>query len=143
MKTLRNIQIFWSLFIGIGALWGSLMMFIDPTGKMFYMDELLPFMQVLPFPEIFFRNMIFPGICLLIVNGISNFIALFLLFRRRKYGSLAGMICGIVLMLWIIIQFFVFPFNWLSTSYFVFGLLQALNGFLLIRKEKINSQIHT
>jgi len=136
MKKLRAIQIFWSIFIGAGALWGTTMMFIDPSGKMFFMEELLPPMQVLPFPHIFFQNLIFPGICLLIVNGLSNCIALILLFKKRKFGSYAGTICGIILMLWIILQFFIFPFNWISTIYFVFGLLQTTNGFFFIKKEK-------
>ena len=136
MKPLRIIQIFWSFFIGLGALWGASAMFIDPSGKMFYMEELLPPMQILPYPEIFFTNLIFPGICLLLVNGISNIIAVILLFKRRKLGSNAGMICGIILMLWITVQFFVFPFNWLSNTYFIFGFLQFLNGLLMIRKEQ-------
>jgi len=136
MKTLRGIQIFWSLFIGLGALWGASTMFIDPSGKMFYMEELLPPMQVLPYPEIFFTNLIFPGICLLLVNGITNIIAAILLLRKRKSGYYAGMICGIILMLWITVQFFVFPLNGLSIAYFIFGILQFLNGILLIRKEK-------
>jgi hypothetical protein len=29
LKIIRSISIFWSLFIGIGALWGSIIMFID------------------------------------------------------------------------------------------------------------------
>ena len=32
-------------------------------------------------------------------------------------------------MMWITIQFIIFPFNILSTSYFVFGLLQAVTGY--------------
>ena len=136
MKLLRSIQIFWNFFIGLGAIWGTSMMFIDPSGKMFYMDSLLPYMQVLPFPEIFFTNMIFPGICLLLVNGITNIIAVILLLKKRKFGYHAGMVCGVILMLWITVQFFVFPFNWLSTIYFVFGFLQFLNGLWLIKHKK-------
>lgn len=41
----RKILIFWTLFIGIGALFGSLGMLIDPTGKDPGMDQILPYFQ--------------------------------------------------------------------------------------------------
>lgn len=41
----RKILIFWTLFIGIGALFGSLCMIIDPTGKALGMDQMLPYFQ--------------------------------------------------------------------------------------------------
>lgn len=50
---------FWTLFIGIGAVWGALMMWISPSGKMWGMEPILQFLQVLPFNEILFRNFIF------------------------------------------------------------------------------------
>ncbi|MCL2436239.1 MAG: hypothetical protein FWD09_08930, partial [Lentimicrobiaceae bacterium] len=112
IKTLRSISIFWALFIGIGALWGALMMFIDPSGKTWWeMDLLLPYLQKLPFENIFFQNFIPSGIVLLLVNGVTNFTSLILIFKKHKYASLSAMLCGIILMLWIIFQFFVFPLN--------------------------------
>lgn len=39
------------------------------------------------------------------------------------------MIFGITLMLWICIQFYMFPFNFMSTSFFIFGFLQAATGY--------------
>lgn len=41
----RKILIFWTLFIGIGALFGSLGMLIDLTGKALGMDQMLPYFQ--------------------------------------------------------------------------------------------------
>jgi hypothetical protein len=108
LKRLRNISLFWGLFIGIGAVWGCTMMFIDPSGKIWGMDEILPFLQKLPFAEIFFQNFLFPGIVLLIVNGLTNTISVILIFRRSKYAAFSGMMCGIILMLWISIQFLFF-----------------------------------
>lgn len=42
------------------------------------------------------------------------------------------MIFGITLMLWICIQFYMFPFNFMSTSYFIFGFLQAATGYAAV-----------
>ena len=126
----RRALIFWTLFIGTGALWGSLCMLIDPTGKLLRMDGMLPYFQVLPFAETLFHNYVFSGIALLIVNGLTNFTAAFLLFRRKKAGEILGGAFGVTLMLWIVIQFIIFPFNFLSTAYFICGALQSLTGAL-------------
>lgn len=59
-------------------------MLIDPTGKLLHMEELLPYFQVLPFSSILFKNYIFSGISLLIVSGISNLTASYLLIKNKK-----------------------------------------------------------
>jgi len=138
LKRLRSFSIFWSLFIGIGALWGSIMMFTDPLGKFFGMYPLLPGFQKLPFSDIFFQNFIFPSIALLLVNGVTNFISFFLIYRKRPYAALSVLFCGIILMLWITLEFIIWDFNFLSNIYFVFGLLQALTGYMYWKREKIN-----
>lgn len=136
MKILRYFLMFWTLFIGIGALWGTTMMFIDPSGEMWGMDELLYGMQVLPYSEIFLQDFILPGIALFLVNGLFQIITSVLLFSKNKYASICGMCCGIILMLWICLQFYIWNFNPLSNAYFVFGLLEAINGFVLYRLER-------
>lgn len=127
---LRKFLIFWTLFIGVGAVVGSTAMFIDPSGKILRMDTLLPYFKVLPFSDTLFQNYIFSGFMLLIINGISNLISAILLLMKKRIGIIAGMIFGITLMLWIVIQFIIFPFNFLSTSYFIFGLFQFITGYI-------------
>lgn len=129
-KTTRKFLIFWCLFVGIGALWGSINMFIDTTGKLLQMDTMLPYFQVLPFSDILFKNYIFPGIALLIVNGISNLVAAYLLIKNKKSGIILGTAFGLTLMLWIIIQFIIFPTNILSITYFVVGIIQLITGYM-------------
>ena len=137
---LRKILIFWTLFIGIGAVAGGLSMIIDPSGKALHMDGMLPYFQVLPFANTLFQNFLFSGFALLIVNGLTNLTAAALLLRKKKSGVLLGGILGITLMLWICIQFYMFPLNFMSTAFFVFGACQAITGFaawvLLRRAEK-------
>lgn len=69
---------------------------------------------------------------MLIVNGITNLIAAVLLFAKKKSGAVCSMIFGITLMLWICIQFYMFPFNFMSTSFFIFGFLQAATGYAAV-----------
>ena len=129
-KRTKKILLFWCLFIGVGALLGGITMLIDPTGKLMKMDEMLPYFQVLPFSNILFQNFIFSGISLLIVNGFSNLTAAYLLIKNKESGIILGTIFGFTLMLWITIQFIIFPMNVLSTSYFIFGLMQLIIGYI-------------
>ena len=103
-------------------------MLIAPDGSIMGMQGMLPFFQVLPFAATLFQNFIFPGIALLCVNGIPNLVAAGLLLKRKKVGAVLGMIFGLTLMAWIVIQFVIFPPNFMSTLYFIFGILQALTG---------------
>lgn len=129
-KVMKGILLFWTLFIGLGAVYGSSLMFIDPSGSLLHMDGLLPYFQVLPLSEYLYQDYLFPGFVLLIINGLSNLTSAFLIIKGKRSGIILGMIFGITLMLWICIQFIIFPFNIMSTSYFIFGLLQAIAGYI-------------
>lgn len=125
-----GILLFWTIFIGLGAVGGAAMMLYDPTGKAMGMDVLLPCFQVLPFAEVLFQNYTFSGFALLIVNGLPNLTAAALLLAKKKSGVILGGVFGVTLMLWICIQFVIFPLNFMSTSYFVFGFCQAITGYM-------------
>lgn len=126
----KKFLIFWCLFIGIGAVYGSTCMFIDPTGKLLQMNTLLPYFKVLPFSDVLFQNYIFSGITLLIVNGISNLVAAYLLIKNKKSGIILGTLFGFTLILWIVIQFIIFPPNILSTVFFILGIIQLITGYI-------------
>ncbi len=137
-KIARNFLIFWTLFIGIGAAAGASAMLIDPTGGLMGMNAMLPYFKALPFADVLFRDFVFSGIALIIVNGITNLTAAVLLFSEKKLGIILGGIFGVSLMLWICIQFYMFPPNFMSTAYFIFGLLQAITGYAawVFRKQE-------
>ena len=111
-------------------------MLVDPSGKAMRMDVLLPYFQVLPFAQQLFQNYVFPGVALLVVNGLTQLTTAVFLFRNSPFASRLGIGCGVILMLWICIQFVAFPLNFLSPLYFVFGLLEALTGWRLYIQEK-------
>lgn len=138
-RTARNILLFWTLFVAIGAVGGALGMLLDPTGKFMRMDAMLPYFQVLPFAEILFKDFTVPGLSLLIVNGVTNLTAAGLLLAKKPSGVVLGGIFGVTLMLWISIQFWLFPMNFLSTAFFFFGLAQAVTAYaawVFARKEE-------
>lgn len=128
----RRALLFWTIFIGIGAVAGPSAMLIDPSGGLMGMDAMLPYFQKLPFAEKVFQDFVFSGISLLIVNGISNLTAAGLLIANNRMGAVLGGVFGITLMLWICIQFYMFPLNFMSTAYFIFGFIQAITGYMTV-----------
>lgn len=138
----RRALIFWTLFIGIGAVGGALCMLIDPSGKALGMDAMLPYFKKLPFADVLFTDFTFSGCALLIVNGLTNLVAFGLLLGNKKLGVILGGVFGITLMLWICIQFYVLPANFMSIAYFIFGFIQAVTGYLayVFRKRETKKE---
>ena len=136
MNKTQKWLVFWTLFIGIGALCGTAMMWIDISGKMFLMHLMLPFFQVLPFADYLFQNFAFAGLALLLVNGIPQITTAILLLKRHRFAPIASLCCGIFLILWIGIQFIIFPFNFMSSLYFVFGVIEFLLALKLLKESK-------
>lgn len=130
-------QKFLTLFIGIGAVMGAVMMWIDPSGQMWGGEPLLEMLRdKMPWPNIFFKNFIPSGFVLLILNGFTQFVAAFLLFKKHRLAPYAVLACGIILMLWIVLEWWVWGFNFMSNIYFVFGLVESVAAMISLRKER-------
>lgn len=144
-QTARRILLFWTLFIGVGAAAGAAGMLLDPSGKAMGMDAMLPYFQVLPFADVLFRDLTFSGWALLIVNGLTNLTAASLLLAKRNAGITLGGLFGVTLMLWIRIQFYMFPPNFMSTIYFMFGFAagRAVPGAAFCDYNRKNSSTST
>ena len=126
-----------TLFIGIGAVMGAAMMWIDPSGQMWGMEPLLEMLRAkMPWPDVFFKNFIPSGFVLLILNGITQFAAAFLLFKKHPLAYWAVLACGIILMLWIVLEWWVWGFNFMSNIYFLFGLTEVVAAVISMRKER-------
>ena len=132
LKIQKGILLFFTLFVGIGALFGGTCMLIKPDGSILHMENMLPYFEILPFSEVLFQDYIFSGIMLIIVNGISNITASVLIFMNKKIGYILGTIFGFTLILWIIIQFVMFPMNALDIIYFTLGCLQLVTGYMAL-----------
>lgn len=133
MKTLLKIL---ALFIGIGAVAGAVMMWIDPVGTTWGGEPLLEMLRAkMPWPDVFFKNFIPSGFVLLAVNGITQFAAAILLFKNHRLAPYAVLACGIILMLWIVLEWWVWGFNALSNIYFALGLAEVIAAMVSLKKE--------
>jgi len=131
MKTFLKIL---TLFIGIGAVGGAVMMWADPSGVSWGGEPMLDLLRAkMPWPDVFFKDFIPSGFALLIVNGVTQFIAAILLFMNHPRAYQAVLACGIILMLWIVLEWWAWGFNALSNIYFVLGLVEAIAAVIAMK----------
>ena len=132
---MRKFLIIFTLFIAIGAVGGAIMMWVDPSGNGWGGAELLDMLRAkMPWPDIFFRNFIPSGFVLLFLNGITQLATAYLLFKKHPLAQWAVLACGIILMLWIVLEWWVWGFNAISNLYFVFGLVEAVAAVVCLRQ---------
>ena len=124
------------LFVAFGAIAGALAFWIDPSGSLMGMDQLLKYFQTLPLADIFFQDYVWSGIALVMINGIPNFAASWLLFRKDAKGILFSLITGIILVLWIIAELLIMPLFPIHIIFLVIGIVQTALAALATRKLK-------
>lgn len=133
---MTKLERFLTLFIGIGAVGGAVMMWIDPAGVKWGGEPLLELLRAkMPWPDVFFRNFVPSGFALLVLNGITQLTAACLLFKKHALAQWAVLACGIILMLWIVLEWWVWGFNAISNLYFAFGLAETVAAVICLRQR--------
>ena len=125
-----------TLFIAVGAVGGAVMMWMDPSGAGWGGEQMLDILRVkMPWPDIFFKDFIPSGFALLAVNGLTQLLAALMLFKKHRLAYWACLACGIILMLWIVLEWWIWGFVALSNIYFVLGLAEAVAALIMIRRS--------
>ena len=133
MKTFLKIL---TLFIAAGAVGGAVMMWMDPTGVSWGGEPMLDLLRAkMPWPEVFFRNFIPSGFVLLAVNGLTQLLAALMLFKNHPRACCAVLVCGIILMIWIALEWWIWGFVALSNIFFVLGLVESVCAAVCIRRS--------
>ena len=134
LPSLARWSLFWTAFIGVGSLWGAVMMWTiaDKVG----MEPLLDQMRAnLPLADVFFTGFAWPGIFLLVIIGVPNLVCAVLIWRRRRTAPLWSLACGLVLAAWTLMEMlWAFGPNVLSEVYLGFGLAQAVMAAVWMRQ---------
>lgn len=112
------------------------MMWADPSGAGWGGEPLLQMLRAkMPWPDILFRDFIPSGYALLAVNGLPQILAAVMLFKKHRLAYRVSLASGILLMLWIILEWWVWGFNAMSNIFFVLGLAEAILAVVCMRKE--------
>lgn len=88
-----------------------------------------------------FDSFLIPGLFLLIVNGFGNAIGAFLSFRMKALAGMTGIVLGIILCFWIIIQVYWIGLGSLLQPFFlIVGIAEAWLGWYILKHSLVLSQ---
>lgn len=131
-RYLRFTSISLLLLTAMNAAVAGVLFIIDPSGHTMGIS-------VSYIKDSTFNSYLIPGIVLLIVNGLLNFIAAYFVFKKKPFASLLVIIQGILLSGWIVIQVIMVKYiSLLHIIMFTIGTILTISGFLLlelIRKD--------
>ena len=131
MKTFLKIL---TIFIAVSAVGGAVMMWMDPTGVSWGGEPMLDLLRnKMPWPDVLFKNFIPSGFALLAANGLTQLLAALMLFKNHPWAYWAVLVCGVILMLWIVLEWYVWGFVALSNIFFVLGLVEVIGAVCCIR----------
>ena len=134
---MRKFLIILSLFIAVGAVGGAIMMWVDPSGNGWGGAPMLDLLRPkMPWPDVLFKNFIPSGFVLLAVNGLPQFLAALMLIKKHPLAYWVTLACGILLMLWICLEWWVWGFATISNIYFTLGLLEAAAAIYCLRSRR-------
>ena len=133
MKTFLKIL---TIFLAVGAVGGAVMMWMDPSGVSWGGEPMLDLLRnKMPWPDVLFKNFIPSGFALLAANGLTQLLAALMLFKNHPWAYWAVLVCGVILMLWIVLEWYVWGFVALSNIFFVLGLVEVIGAVCCIRRS--------
>jgi hypothetical protein len=125
-RYLRLTSISLLLLTAINATVAGVLFIVDPSGHGMGMN--VSYIMDSPF-----NTYLIPGLVLLIVNGLLNFIAAYFVFRKKPFASFWVIAQGILLSGWIVIQvIMVKDISMLHIIMFTIGMILTMSGFLLL-----------
>lgn len=126
-----------TIIIAVGAVGGAVMMWMDPTGVSWGGEPMLDLLRAkMPWPDVLFKNFIPSGFALLAVNGLPQLLAALMLFKNHRCAYWACLACGIILMLWIILEWWIWGFVALSNIFFMLGLIETIVAAICLKQGK-------
>jgi hypothetical protein len=132
-RAARGFLVVVSVLNGLAALVCGALFLISPDGSLMGFEPLVSVVQTLPMAEVFFRDLRWIGIAMLLVLAIPNIGAALALFRCIPAQYRATLLAAALLMLWCAFEI-AFMFNVAAVGYFAVGLLSALVSILLLRR---------
>lgn len=122
-------------FVALGAVPAGYLMITQPDGTGLGMN--LDYLKDSPF-----RDFFIPGLFLFIINGLFNIAGAILCFAKNKHAAIVGLLLGILLTAWIVVQVYSTGLiSFIQPLFFVIGFIEILLSFVLIQQHKLSEKI--
>ena len=131
-KSIRIIAVILLFFNGASAVFGGLILIIDPSGKTMQLP--FEFLDHTPF-----NDFLIPGIILFTVNGLFHFFTGILGILKKKSFAFLTLLCGACLAGWITIQLIMIKsfYDHSHLPYLIIFLTFMIFGYLL--RKQVNA----
>ena len=129
--TFKILAVFLLLFLGIGGVYGALMLISDPSGGKF--EWSLELLKGTPF-----NSFLIPGIVLLITNGLLPIYIALITLLKRKYAATLILFQGVITIIWLSVQLIINPDFFLPVTHYPsygVGILLVILGLLMRRQN--------
>lgn len=124
-KAARRFLIVVAMLNGIAGLVCGILFVISPDGSLMGFEPLLGVVGTLPLADVFFRDLRWIGIAMLLALAIPNLAAFVMLLRRSAKQYAATSAAALLLILWTGFEL-LFMFNIAAAVYFVVGVVSLV-----------------
>lgn len=121
-----------SILNGLAGLVCGVLFIASPDGSLMGFQPLLAVVQTLPLADIFFRDLWWIGVAMLLMLAVPNLAATVTLLRQGAHQYRVTLAAAVLLMLWCGFEI-AFMFNVAAVGYFVVGAVSAFCSVWLLR----------
>jgi hypothetical protein len=124
-----------SLLNGLSGLVCGVLLIARPDGRLLMASALLPVISKLPLASVFFRDLFWVGVAMILALGVPNAVVAAMLIRRdaRQYQFALG--AALLLMCWCGFEL-IYMFNVAAVGYLVAGIASALCALWLLGRPQ-------
>lgn len=139
MITKKSILFLINFAVGTAAVIVGGMMMLIPEDTPILGDFLLPALSNFPFQNIFFQNLFWTGLALLLWNGLMNMAASVAFLRKSPNDIKRSLLAGIMMLIWCAFKFIFLPKDMVFMSIVVacvaIGIAQIVLSRQLMKQE--------
>ncbi|MRS13270.1 MAG: hypothetical protein EG823_09445 [Actinobacteria bacterium] len=136
-RAARVFLILVSILNGVAGLVCGVLFLVSPDGSLMGFEPLLSVIGTLPLADVFFRDLMWIGVAMLLVLAAPNTVAAVMLTRRSAGQYTATLAAGVLLVLWTGFEL-VFMYNVAAVGYFIVGVLSILCS-VVLRRSTVQS----
>jgi hypothetical protein len=129
-----------SVLNGLAGLVCGLLLVARPDGALLMATSLLPVIRTLPLAGVFFGDLFWIGIAMILALGVPNLVAAVMLVTQNARQYQVALAAAVLLMCWCGFEL-IYMFNFAAVGYFVVAIVSAVcAGWLLVTARGESAQ---
>lgn len=123
-RVARGVLIVVSVLNAVAGMVCGVLFIVSPDGSLMGFEPLIDVVRTLPLADVFFQDLLWIGIAMLLALGLPNLVASVMLLRRSPGQYRVTLLAAVLLVLWCGFEL-LFMFNVAAVVYLMIGLVCA------------------